>query len=335
LTSNAQCYRDLSLLNAEYQQLIGDEITAGFSDTNQRLDGLKKLWSTNTNQVDMYHQELTSALRHQLAAVEASAGHQSEKLNGLQSSLTQLSNSTNDSLTKWNRLEMNLMEKDQRLGQTIDSISDRFQDVSSMSSSQLSAIKQLVGVIQGLQLDVEGMRHEQEQVQHTTSLKGGSPNSASSKGKELDSNVLHGSVSRLCNLDATKDKDLFSKEAQFIIQDLGQIIASLVEDTISTAGTGHQLISQGLGICCDCQRKIKGRKINALDQIGNILRASQRLSIREQGNLQCYNSITRSKSWLIPVFHQNSRRVQNVLYPLINQLLLRKGACLMTWRPLF
>jgi hypothetical protein len=266
-------HRELSLLNTECQQLIGDEITAGFFDTNQRLDGLHMLCGESTNRVDMYHQELTSALRFQQASVQASTGYQTEKLNGLESILTRLSNSTNDSLTKWDKMERSVRENEERLGKTIDSISDRLQDVSSMSQSQSSTIKQLVGMIQCLQLDVEGIRNEQQQTSHVTRLKDESPNPPTSKENTFDRNVFYKSISRLCNLDTTKDKDLFSTEAQSIIQELAQIMASLVESMMSPA-------------VIDRQGMITGQRRVALDQIGNILRASCRLNIREQGNFQ-------------------------------------------------
>jgi hypothetical protein len=232
--------------------LIGDEITAGFSDTNQRLDSLLMLCDKSTNQDDIYQQEITSALRLQQDAVQASAGYQTERLNGLQSSLTQLSNCTNDSLTKWDQLERNLRENDMRFGKTIDSISDRLQHVSCMSQSQSSAIKQLVGMIQGLQFDVEGIRHEQQQEHLTTSLNEGSPNLPTSKLKAVDRNVLYESISRLCNLETTKDKALFSTEAQSIIQDLAKIMASVVEDIMSTTVTDQQLMLQYGGQWCEC-----------------------------------------------------------------------------------
>jgi hypothetical protein len=269
LTFNDQCYRDLSLLNTECQQLIGDEITAGFFDTNQRLDGLHMLCGKGTNRVDMYHQEVTSALRLQQASIQASTGYQTEKLNGLQSILTRLSNSTNDSLTKWDKMERSVRENEERLGKTIYGISDRLQDVSSMSQSQSSTIKQLVGMIRSLQLDV-------------ASQKEGSPNPPISK-----EDVFYESISRLCNLDTEKDKDLFSTEAQSIIRDLAQIMASLVESMMLPAVTDRQGTIGCQRVCCRCQRELERRRV-ALDQIGNILSASYRLNIREKGNLQWF-----------------------------------------------
>jgi len=185
-------------------------------------------------------------------------------------------------------MERNRRESERRFGHTIDNISDRLQDVSSMSQSQSSVIKQLVGMIQGLQLNVEGIRHEQQQVHHTTSLNDESLNLTTSEEKISDRNLLYESISRLCNLDTTKDKDLFSKEAQSIIQDLGQIMASLIE--VSTAATDQQLTKRHGAFWCDYRRKIQGRRIDALDQIGNILSASRRLNIREQGNMPWFKN---------------------------------------------
>jgi hypothetical protein len=249
--------------------LIGDEITAGFFDTNQRLDGLHMLCGESTNRIDMYHQEVTSALRLQQASVQASTGYQTEKLNGLESILTRLSNSTNDSLTKWDKMERSVRENEERFGKTIDSISDRLQDVSSMSQSQSSTIKQLVGMIQSLQLDVASQKERSQNLPIS---------------KE---DVFYESISRLCNLDTEKDKDLFSTEAQSIIRDLAQIMASLVESMMLPAVTDRQGTIGYQRVCCRCQRKSERRRV-VLDQIGTILRASYRLNIREQGNSQCF-----------------------------------------------
>ncbi len=108
----------------------------------------------------MHHQDIKSALRHGFGTAEASIGHQSAKLDGLQSSLTQISIQTNDSMTKWDQLEMNQEGKDRRLLQTLDGVSDRLKGVSSMSLEQSSTVQQLARMIEGLQLDLQGMRHD-------------------------------------------------------------------------------------------------------------------------------------------------------------------------------
>lgn len=120
--------------------------------------------------------------------------------------------------------------------QTINSVSDRLQDVSSMSSVQSSAVQQLVRMIQGLQLDFQGMRHNLQEVKGCTSLKRGSSSFAPSRDNAVDSNGLYQSISRLCNLAAIKDGELFSAEAQLVSREMEEIFASLLGDTVSATG---------------------------------------------------------------------------------------------------
>ncbi|ERF68622.1 hypothetical protein EPUS_07183 [Endocarpon pusillum Z07020] len=284
---------DLNLLSTEYLQLVGDEVTAGFGDTKQCLDTLQMVSRKGTDQADMHHQEIKSALWHGFGTAEASIGHQSAKLDDLQSSLAQISSVTNDSMTKWDRLEMNLEGKDKRLLHTLDEVSDRLRGVSSMSLEQSSTIQQLARMIEGLQLDLQGMRHDLQQAKHDTSANSDSSNLDPSKEEALDSNGVYGSVSRLCSLAAVKDQEFFSVEAQSIIQDLSKITASVLDDTISAAVAESHLetLDKKPVYFSDMQGEIKRRKNDTLKQIENILRVSQRLCIGKQ---ECPNVQKRS-----------------------------------------
>lgn len=258
------------------------------------------------DQADMQHREIKSALQHGFGAAEASTGHQSAKLDSLQSNMDQISSLTNESMTKWNQSEMNREGKDRRLLQTLDGVSDRLKGVSSMSREQSSTVQQLARMIEGLHLDLQSMRHDRQQARHGASANGDLSSCEASREKALDSIGLHESISRLCGLAAVKDQEFFSAEAQSIIQDLIKIIASVFDDTIPAAVADSDLEeSDEEGVfSSDVQREMQRQKNDTLEHIGNILRVSQRLRISKKGNMQDHCCFTRNPiSLLIKYFH--------------------------------
>jgi hypothetical protein len=228
-------------------------------------------WGNNANQVDVCRQDIISALDVQFNAIEAAAGHQSEKLDGIQSNLTELNSLANESLTKSDRLESLL--------QVVESFSDKFEGVTSMSAAQSSQIRELTGMMKKMQLEMQEMRHDPQRSQHGMRVEDGPSRRTHFGINSSDSNDLYGSFERLCNLATAKGKEVYSKEAQSIIQDLKRLVASLlVEYSISIGDIPGESMENG-----DQRASYEARNKDVLHKIENILGASRRLRISEQG----------------------------------------------------
>jgi hypothetical protein len=225
-------------------------------------------WDNNANQ---RHQDIIPALDAQFHRIEDTADHQSEKLDGIQSNLTELNSLANESLTKSDRLESLL--------QVVESFSDEFEGVTSMSAAQSSQIRELTGMMKKMQLEMQEMRHDPQRSQHDMRVEGG-PSSRTHFGiNSSDSNDLYGSFERLCNLATAKGKEVYSKEAQSIIQDLKRLVASLlVEYSISIGDIPSESMENG-----DQRASYEAQNKDVLHKIENILGASRRLRISEQG----------------------------------------------------
>jgi hypothetical protein len=229
-------------------------------------------WGSSANQVDVCRQDIISALDVQFNAIEAAAGHQSEKLDGIQSNLTELNSLANESLTKSDRLESLL--------QVVESFSDKFEGVTSMSAAQSSQIRELTGMMKKMQLEMQEMRHDPQRSQHCMRVEDGPSRRTHFGINSTDSNDLYGSFERLCNLATAKGKEVYSKEAQSIIQDLKRLVASLlVEYSISTGEIRGESMENG-----DQWASYEAQNKDVLHKIENILGASRRLRISEQGN---------------------------------------------------
>jgi hypothetical protein len=235
------------------------------------------LWGNNANQVDACRQDIISALDVQFNAIEAAAGHQSEKLDGIQSNLTELNSLANESLTKSDRLESLL--------QVVESFSDKFEGVTSMSAAQSSQIRELTGMMKKMQLEMQEMRHDPQRSQHGMRVEDGPSRRTHFGINSSDSNDLYGNFERLCNLATAKGKEVYSKEAQSIIQDLKRLVASLlVEYSISTGEIrGESMENRDQRARYDMLKERETQNKDVLHKIENILGASRRLRISEQG----------------------------------------------------
>lgn len=258
-------YRTLSLLNTGSVQRVDSSISAVSLDTNQRLDKLEMIWSENTNRVKAYRRETTSALERQRDNAEAVAGHHSKMLAGLHSSLNQ--NNTRDRESR----------------QILDKVSGQSDNLLSMSTAQFSEIQELVGTVQNLRLEVQGMRQDQAQRQHGIELEVGCSGLAQTREKAFDNTSYDEAIIRLCNLAVGTKRETSSKEAKSIIHDLKQIIASLLSDAASTADSRYKSKTKRHGEAKYDKCKEKIERKDAVHRIGDILGASRRMWLDRRG----------------------------------------------------
>lgn len=268
LSSDTGCCRILGLLNIESVQLVGNAVSAVSCDTNQRFDGLEMVWSKNTSQVNAYHRKITSELERQRDNAEAMAGHHFKMLDGLPSSLKQKNAS------------------DREMRQTLDKVSGQSDGLLSMSAAQFSEIQELVTTVQDLRLEMQGMRDDQAQWRQGKNIGVGGLDLASSREEILEDKGYDESIIRLCDLAIGTKRETSSREAQSIIHDLKQIIASLLNDTISPAYTLYSLkTNQHDKVKYDKYKEELERK-DAIHRIRDILGASRGLRLYRRGTAQ-------------------------------------------------
>lgn len=268
LSSDTRCCRILGLLNIESVQLVGNAISAVSGDTNQRFDNLEMVWSKNTSQVNAYHRKITSELRRQRDNAEAMAGHHFKMLDGLPSSLKQKKAS------------------DRELRKTLDKVSGQSDGLLSMSAAQFSEIQELVGTVQDLRLEMKGMRDDQAKWRQGKNIEVGCLDLAPSRDETLDGKGYDESIIRLCNLAVGTKKETSSREAQSIIHDLKQIIASLLNDTISPIHTRYTLKTNQHDEAKYDKYKEEIERKDAVHRIRDILGASRTLRLSRQGTAQ-------------------------------------------------
>lgn len=258
----------LSLLNTGNVHRVGNSISAVSLETNQRLDKLEMIWSENTNRVKAYRRETTSALERQRDNAEAMAGHHSKVLAGLHSSLNQ----------------NNTIDRESR--QILDKVSGQSDNLLTISTAQFSEIQKLVGTVQDLRLDVQGMRQDQAQRQHGKKLEVGCSGLSQIREKDFDNTGYDEAIIRLCNLAVGTKREISSKEAQSIIHDLKQIIASLLSDAASPADARYKSKTKRHGEAKYDKCKEKIERKDAVHRIEDILGASRRMWLNRRGALE-------------------------------------------------
>lgn len=229
-------------------QLVSNAISEVSREMNQRFDILETIWS----------REFSSALERQRDNAEAMAGHHSKWLDGISSSLSQ--NNT----------------RERKLRQTLVKVSDQSDGLLSMSVAQLSEI-------QDLRLEMQGMRYDQAQWRHGKKIGVECSNLAPAREKAFDNKGYRESILRLCNLAKGQKREISSREAQPIIHDLNQIIASPLNDTVTSADTRYRSNTKRREEAKYDRRKEEVERKDVIHRIRDILGASRRLRLDRRG----------------------------------------------------
>lgn len=226
------------------------------------------VWNKNTSQVNANHRKITSELERQRDKAEAMAGHHFKMLDGLSSSLKQKKAS------------------DRGMRKTLDKVSGQSDGLLSMSAAQFSEIQELVATVRDLRLEMQGMRDDQAQWRQGKDIGVKGLDLAPSREEILDDKGYDESIIRLCDLAVGTERETSSREAQSIIHDLKQIIASLLNAIISPAQTLYTLKSNQHDEVKYDKYKEEIERQDAIHRIRDILGASRRLRLYRQGTAQ-------------------------------------------------
>ncbi|MCJ1461879.1 hypothetical protein MMC07_000478 [Pseudocyphellaria aurata] len=222
----------------------------------------------NTGQLKAYRREIKTTLDRQHDNTEAIASRQFDMLDGIHSSLNQ-SNTRDDELRT-----------------TLDKVSGQSDNLLSLSAAQFSEIKELVGTVQDLRLEMRRIRHDQTQRQHCNKLEAGYLDPAPTRQKALGEKGYEECIARLCSLTVGTRKETISREAQSVIHDLKYIIVSLLNDTVSPADARYRSMTKRFEKSrynkCQKETERKGAILRITDNLG----ASRRVWLSRRGGLE-------------------------------------------------
>ena len=209
-------YRSINKLNKRKLEYVGDTVTAFSSDVTRRLVGLETKCNENSNQAEANHQSLVSIMNRQNQE--------------LRSGRTEIKDFTDCCSTYFDQAARQRGDDQGRLIQAIDHVSNRIGDSTDMSARQYLTIQEqlqkLMGVFQDMRLNqqekIQDVRENQEIIPTTTE----SPELCHRHKACTDGIRLSESLGRLCSVSTRRTGDVYSTEAQRIIHDLQEVIAS-------------------------------------------------------------------------------------------------------------
>ena len=196
----------------------------------------------------------------------------------LRSGISEVTNSASGQVEAVDRTNMEVTEK-------VRSISDRLEAVPSMASEQLSILQNLVGMISDMQLEMRSGRQEE---QNTIRSKANLAEIDRSRDLEgADDPEIEMIMQRICQFARTMTKYRHSKNAQSVIEDIGQLLGLVMQQCGATSISRDELPRKRKTLCDYhySELEMAVQTMEDLAKAKRVLTASERVRLIDKGSI--------------------------------------------------